>query len=147
MCIYWRINWLIDLYTGWAKKGGPQARDDNVWTELIKFFTERFLGKFVVKWILKITPHLAYVATLPSETLTWAKQAINEKLQGSVTTYLRYGGVVNNQIRKDLLLSVSAIFFKSVNIWQSYCLMHCLHLLAVCWPSAQSALHLSLSFC
>ena len=31
-------------------------------------FTERFLGKFAVKWILKIPPHLAYVATLPSKT-------------------------------------------------------------------------------
>jgi len=26
------------------------------------FFTGRFLGKFAVKCILKITPHLAYVA-------------------------------------------------------------------------------------
>jgi len=35
-----------------------------------------------------------------------AKQAINDKLQGSVATYLRCGGVVNNQIKKRLLLSV-----------------------------------------
>jgi len=58
-----------------------------------------------------------------------AKQAINDKLQGSVGTYLRCGGVVNNQIKKGLLLSVWANFFKLVNIWQSYkqergCLMH-----------------------
>ena len=59
-----------------------------------------------------------------------AKQAINDKLQGSVGTYLRCGGVVNNQIKKDLLLSVWVKkTFKSVNIWQSYkqergCLMH-----------------------
>jgi len=32
-----------------------------------------------------------------------AKQAINNKLQGSVATYLRCVGVVNNQIKKDLL--------------------------------------------
>ena len=32
------------------------------------FFTERFLGKFAVKCILKIPPHLANVATLPCET-------------------------------------------------------------------------------
>jgi len=38
------------------------------------FFTERFLGKFAVKWVLKIPPHLAYVATLPCETLMSAKQ-------------------------------------------------------------------------
>jgi len=30
------------------------------------------------------------------------KQAINDKLQGSVATYLRCGGVVNNQIKKGL---------------------------------------------
>jgi len=38
-------------------------------------------------------------------------------------------GVVNNQIKKGLLLSVRVIFFKLANIWQSYkqkrgCLMH-----------------------
>ena len=32
----------------------------------------------------KIRPHLAYVATLPCETLMSAKQAINDKLQGSM---------------------------------------------------------------
>jgi len=72
----------------------------------IKKFNARFLSKFAVKWILKIPPHLAYVATLPCEALMSAKQAINDRLQGSVDTYLRCGGVVNNLIKKDLLLSV-----------------------------------------
>jgi len=81
----------------------------------------------------KIPLHLAYVATLLCETLMSAKQAINDKLQGSVATCLRYSGVVNNQIKKGLLLSLRVIFFKSVNIWQSYkqersCLMHFAHL-------------------
>jgi len=35
-----------------------------------------------------------------------AKQATIDKLQGSVATYLRCGVVVNNQIKKGLLLSV-----------------------------------------
>jgi len=35
-----------------------------------------------------------------------AKQAINDRLQCSVATYLRRGGAVNNQIKKDLLLSL-----------------------------------------
>jgi len=48
----------------------------------------------------------AYVAKLPCETLMSAKQAINDKLQGSVAVYLRLGGVVNNQIKKGLLLSL-----------------------------------------
>jgi len=62
------------------------------------FFTRRIAGKFAVKYILKISLHLAYVSTLPFETLMSAKQAINDKLQGSVALYLRYGGVVSNQI-------------------------------------------------
>jgi len=98
---------------------------------------------FLVKWILKISLHLAFVATLPCEALLSGKQAINNKLQGSVATHLRCGGVVNNQIGKGLLLGVSVKFFKSVNIWQSYkqeldCLVHFVRLLAVWWPDAQA---------
>jgi len=59
--------------------------------------------KSAVKWILKILLHLAYVATLPCETLMSAKQAINDKLHCSVAAYLRCSGVVNNQIKKGLL--------------------------------------------
>ena len=41
-----------------------------------------------------------------------AKQAINDKIQGSVATYLRCGGVVNNnQIKKGLLLSLRVRIF------------------------------------
>ena len=73
-----------------------------------------------------------------------AKQALNDKLQGSVATHLRCGGVVNNQNKKGLLLSLWVKKIKSVNIWQSYkqerdCLVHFLRLLAVCWSGAQSA--------
>ena len=66
------------------------------------------VGKFAVKWVPTIPPHLAYVATLPCDTLTSAKQAINDKLQGRgiVAAYLRCGGIVNNQIKKGLLLSL-----------------------------------------
>jgi len=73
-----------------------------------KFFSQEgdFLGKSAVTCLLKIPPHLAYVATLPCETLMSAKQTINGKLQGSVATYLRCGGLVNNQIKKGLLLSL-----------------------------------------
>ena len=74
------------------------------------FFNIRFLNKFEVKCILKTLSHLAYVATLPCETLMSAKQAINDKLHGSVAAYLyiiRCGWVVNNQIKKGLLLSLS----------------------------------------
>ena len=40
-----------------------------------------------------------------------AKQAFKDKLQGSVATYLKSDGFVNNQIKKGLLLSVSENFF------------------------------------
>ena len=73
--------------------------------------TGRFFSKFAVKWISKIPTHLAYVAALPCETLMSAKQAFNDILQGSVATYLRYGGIVNNQIKKSLLLSMRVNFF------------------------------------
>jgi len=88
-----------------------------------KCFAGRFPSKFAVQWILKIPPHLTFVfacfcwqqaindnvnVSLPCETLVSTKQAINDKLHGSVTTYLRCGGVVNNQIKKGLLLSVWA---------------------------------------
>ena len=55
---------------------------------LQNIFTERFLGKFVVKWILTTPLHLAYVATLPCETQMSAKQAINDKLQGGAVGLL-----------------------------------------------------------
>jgi len=44
------------------------------------------------------------------------KQALNDKLQGSVAAYLMRGWVVNNQIKKGLLSSL----WKYVNISQSY---------------------------
>ena len=47
-------------------------------------------------------PHLAYVATL----LNVSKASLNDKIQRSVAAYLRCGGVVNNQVKKALLLSL-----------------------------------------
>jgi len=86
---------------------GAQTHDYNsVKSELFKkIFTEN-LGKFVNKSILKLPVHRAYVATLPRETLMSAKHAINGKLQGSVATYSRCNGVVTNQFKKALLLSL-----------------------------------------
>ena len=40
-----------------------------------------------------------------------AKQAIYDKLQGSVATYLMCGRVVNNQIKKGLFRSQRVNFF------------------------------------
>jgi len=64
-----------------------------------------------MKCILKIPPRLAYVATLPCETLMSSKQVNNDKLQDTVATYLMCGGGVNNQIKKGLLLSLRVKYF------------------------------------
>ena len=87
---------------------GPHAHDHNsVKSEPIKNISlQDSLVNLLLNGHLKIPSHLAYVATLPCETLMSAKHVINDKLQGSVTTYLRYSGVVNNQIKKGLLLSL-----------------------------------------
>jgi len=54
--------------------------------DLKQFFTGRFPGKFAVKWISKNPPRLAYVATLPCETLMSTKHAINPQ----ITRYCSY---------------------------------------------------------
>ena len=59
---------------------------------------------------IKNPTHPAYLDTPSCETLMSAKQAINDKLQGSVDTQLACGGIVNNQIKKNLLLNLSVFF-------------------------------------
>jgi len=83
---------------------------------------------------IKMPPRRACVAILPCETLMSAKQAIKDKLQGSVATHLRNGGV------ERFIVKSASEKIKSVNIRQSYrqkrdYLVHFLRLLAVCWPS------------
>jgi len=46
---------------------------------------------------------LAYFVTLTCETVMSENKRLT--LQGSVATYLRRGGIVHNEIEKDLLLS------------------------------------------
>ena len=94
--------------TAWTKKVGPHAHDHNS-VKSQQIWKKIYWNIYLVKWILKIPPHFAYVATLLCETLM---SAINDKLQGSVATYLRCGCIVNNQIRKSLLLSLSVKFFQ-----------------------------------
>jgi len=89
---------------------GPRPHDHNSVKPkpIFKKFPGRFFGKFVGKLILKIPPHVAYVATLPCETLMSAKQ-------GSVA--IGVVGLLITKIKKGLLLSPWVkFFFKSVNI-------------------------------
>ena len=75
-------QYLVVNCTGWAKKVGPQTRGHNsVKCEPISKKNHWKIGKFGVKWILKIPSHLPYAATLPCEILMSAKQVINDKLQ------------------------------------------------------------------
>jgi len=115
------------------------------------FFTVRFFNKFAGKYLLKTPPHLICVTALPCETLasenkrqSQTNAVMNDILQGTVVTYLRCGGIVNNQIKINLLLSLQVKFVKSVNISHSCgqkmnCVDQFLRLLSVWWPCAQSA--------
>ena len=87
---------------------------------LMNSLTGRFLSKFAVKWILNIPSHFAYVATLPCETLM-SKQAISDKLQGSVATYLRCGGVVK-KLRKAYFLIGEYLAKLQARVWLSHAL-------------------------
>ena len=49
---------------------------------------------------IKNPPPLAYVAKLPCERLMPEQQTIHDKLQGSVATYLRCGGLLITKLRK-----------------------------------------------
>ena len=77
--------------------------------------------------------------TLPYETLMSAKQAVNDKLQGSVATYLRCGKDANIQINSGLLLSLRMNYFFSIGEYLSKlqakaCLSHVL-----CAPGQNTA--------
>jgi len=83
------------------------------------FFTVGFSSKFAAKYLLKIRPRHICVAAPPRETLmsendrqSQTNAVINDKLQGTVVTYLRRGGIVNNQIKTGLLLSLPVKKFK-----------------------------------
>jgi len=80
-----------------------------------------------------------------SRNINVRKQTINDKLQGSAATYLRFGGVVNNRVKEGLLLSLSVtekfeIGEHLAKLQARTWLSGALYLsLAVWWPGAQSA--------
>ena len=69
-------------------KNETQTRGHN--SADLHFFTGRFSGKAAVNLLVKILPHMAYVATqLPCEALVSENnESDNSKLQGSVATHL-----------------------------------------------------------
>jgi len=67
--------------TGWVRTVGHRLITI-ILSNLKRFqkcFHGRFLGKFLVMLILKITPHLAYVTALPCETLMLILISAKEK--------------------------------------------------------------------
>ena len=78
-------SWQIKIYRV-GQKTGPQTHNHNSvkFLPIYTFFHREIHDKFAVKCIFKIPPHIAYVVTLPCETIMSAKKAINDKLQGSV---------------------------------------------------------------
>ena len=67
------------------------------------FFTVKFSSKFAAQYLLNITQHLMCVATLPCETLmskskrqSQTNAVINDKLQGTVVAYFKFGGIFND---------------------------------------------------
>jgi len=56
-----------------------------------------------------------------NERQSQTNAVIIDKLQGTVVTYLRCGGVVNNQIKSSFLFNLpEKKTLKSVNIWLNY---------------------------
>jgi len=82
-------------------------------TRVSIFCTGRFCSKFAVNRLFKIHPTIPCVCC---HTTLWnlnaRKQAIKDKLQGSVATYVRCGGLPISKFKKKLLLSLSVKKFK-----------------------------------
>jgi len=89
-------------------QGEPKNGATDSWSWFCQFLTDLrnfFTGKFAVKRFTKnpTTPCTCYHTSLWNINVS---NTSHYKLQGSVATYIRYGGVVNNQIKKVLLLSL-----------------------------------------
>ena len=69
-----------------------------------------------------------------NERKSQANAAINDKLQGTVVTYLGCGGIVNNQIKKCWVYHWKKIKIDAYLVWYTDkkmdCVMHFLRLLA-----------------
>jgi len=92
VCMFHRLvcSSLTRVYARLAEKNcTPNSWPEfcQIITDLHNSFTGKFSSKFAVKWLglLRIPPHLAYVATLPCVTnINVRKQATSDKLQGIV---------------------------------------------------------------
>ena len=104
--------------------GAQSARDNHIlasnfakYSLIKKNFTHRLSNKRFLIRLLKTSPHLKYLATLPCNLSLMACFADINASQGSVATYARCGGVLNVHLTANLPrnLSVKTIL-KSVKI-------------------------------
>jgi len=100
-----------------AKQATPQSHRRNSLNSkpICKIIHRKIPCQICIKVIVKNPTTIWICCHITLLNINVRKQAINDKLQGSVASYLRCGGVANDQIKKDLLLSLSVIIFKSVN--------------------------------
>ena len=87
-----------------GQKTGPQTRDRNSVKSLTDLPIFSLEDSLVNLQLCVNAPCTCCYTTLWN--ISVSKTAINYKLQGSVATYLRCDGVVNNQIKKGSLLSL-----------------------------------------
>jgi len=125
----------VNVCTGWAKNG---ATDSTIILSILNRSKKISLEDSLVNLQLngyQKSHRILHVATLPCEILMSEKQAINDKLQGSVATYLRFSGVAESASEKKS---------KLVNIWQRNkqerdCLMHFVRLANTLLKDGESA--------
>jgi len=93
-----------NAHTPCSNKGRHRTHGGNCVNSqpIFKNFHLSVSSKSAPKYLLKIPLHLICVATLPCETLVSENErqsqtnaVIDDRLQGTVVTYLRYGGVVS----------------------------------------------------
>jgi len=91
-----------------------------VFTDFKSFFTGRLSNKLAKIWLLKISPHLKRVATLPCDlslikTLVWECRLFLDTavLQGSVAMRIRCDQIFNNGFIANFLGNLSAENFEN----------------------------------
>jgi len=94
------------LSTEWAKKRGHKFMSIilSSLNRFSKYFHCKIQWYICSKLVIKNPP--PPFLSLRCQTTFETLMSENNNLQGSIATYLRCGGVVNNQIKKGLLLSL-----------------------------------------
>ena len=113
-------TWLSRAFVRLANtllKDGKNARDNRVlacnfakYSPMLIFFTRKLINKPFSSWLIKILPHLKYVATLPCNLSLMACFADINVSPGIVATYARCGGIVDIRLTANLPRNLPVIF-------------------------------------